>query len=341
MRLFRIVCASFVMFLSSALLFAQIPTKPAFEVASIKVSPPLSSLTDQIKSGTVRHGMTVRGARFDCHMELLSLIAAAYRIKTSQILGPDWLSSRRFEIHATISEGTSKDLVPEMLQTLLEERFKLKAHLGNKEQPVYALVVSKEGPKLMNADDTSSTSDADATPFGTSAPGNGTENNVVSINTLDGQRIIKQEGDSIVSIDPRTGPVRMSSGSNGTVRIDILKMSMSAFAEWLTPLIDRPVVDATDLKGSYKMTMELPTEVIRNAFIMKASTSDLASSGANPFRGPATSAPGTDGPVGNASDPSGRAVFSAVEKLGLKLDRRKALVETLIIEQVEKNPTEN
>ncbi|PYS45148.1 MAG: hypothetical protein DMG13_32700 [Acidobacteria bacterium] len=33
-----------------------------------------------------------------------------------------WLSSRRFEIHATISEGTSKDLVPEMLQTLLEER---------------------------------------------------------------------------------------------------------------------------------------------------------------------------------------------------------------------------
>ena len=62
-------------------------------------------------------------------------------------------------------------------------------------------------------------------------------------------------------------------------------MSMSAFAEWLTPLIDRPIVDATDLKGSYKMTMELPTEVIRNAIIMKASTSALASSGTNPFRG--------------------------------------------------------
>ncbi len=44
MRLFRIVCASLVTFSSSALLFAQTPEKRAFEVASIKASPPLPTL---------------------------------------------------------------------------------------------------------------------------------------------------------------------------------------------------------------------------------------------------------------------------------------------------------
>jgi hypothetical protein len=95
MRRFRIVCASFVIFSSSAFqtptkrAFEQTPAKPAFEVASIKASAPLPTLIAQIKSGEVRPGMTVIGARFDCLMSLESLIAAAYRIKTSQIVGSD------------------------------------------------------------------------------------------------------------------------------------------------------------------------------------------------------------------------------------------------------------
>jgi len=35
------------------------------------------------------------------------------------------------------------------------------------------------------------------------------------------------------------------------------------------------------------------------------------------------------------------AVFAAIEKVGLKLDSRKAPIETLIIEQVEKSPTDD
>jgi uncharacterized protein (TIGR03435 family) len=42
-----------------------------------------------------------------------------------------------------------------------------------------------------------------------------------------------------------------------------------------------------------------------------------------------------------ASDPSSGAVFRAVQKLGLKLESRKARVEKLIIDHIEKNPTEN
>ena len=322
MRLSGIVCASFVVCSTSALLFGQTPAKPkpAFEVASIKASAPLSTLIAQ----RVRFGMTISGARFDCQMSLNDLIAAAYRIKTDRIAGPEWLTSQRFEIHATIPEDTSKDQVPEMIQTLLEERFKLKAHRENKEQQVYALVVSKEGPKLMNADDVS---DAGATPIG------------------GGPMSIKREGDSFFIFDPRTGMVtrggRGGSG-NGTMRMEILKTSMPAFAEYLTPLVDHPVLDATGLKGSYKMTMELPMEVYRNAIMNRPVPSDLASAlGTIPFSRPATAVPSTDAPAGNALDPSGRAVFPAIERLGLKLDSRKAPIEKLIIEHIEKNPTEN
>jgi uncharacterized protein (TIGR03435 family) len=229
-----------------------------------------------------------------------------------------------------------------MLQTLLEERFKLRAHLENKEQAVYALVVAKDGPRLMNGDDASSASDASATPVGTSATDNRGEKNVQTLNTPDGPMIIKREGGSTLIIDPRTGPVRTSVGSNGTMRMEILKMSMSGFAEWLTPLMDRPVVDATDLKGSYRMTMELPMEVIRNAVMNRPAPADLGSLlGATPFSTSAGPLPATDGLAGNPSDPAGRTVFLAVEKFGLKLDPRKAPIETLIIEHIEKNPTEN
>lgn len=71
----------------------------------IKASAPLPVLMAQVRSGTVRPGMSVSGNRFDCLMPLNQLITAAYAIKTSQIVGPDWLNSERFEIHATMNDA--------------------------------------------------------------------------------------------------------------------------------------------------------------------------------------------------------------------------------------------
>jgi len=52
--------------------------------------------------------------------------------------------------------------------------------------------------------------------------------------------------------------------------------------------------------------------------------------------------PGAGGPGGiAASDPSGGGMFQAVQKLGLKLESQKAPVDKLIIDHIEKNPTEN
>jgi uncharacterized protein (TIGR03435 family) len=47
-------------------------------------------------------------------------------------------------------------------------------------------------------------------------------------------------------------------------------------------------------------------------------------------------------PASAASEPSGgSSVYASVQKLGLKLEKRKAPVEQLIIDYVEKAPTED
>jgi uncharacterized protein (TIGR03435 family) len=51
-------------------------------------------------------------------------------------------------IVATIPHDATEAQVPELLQTLLAERFKLTLHHETKDLPVYALVVGKSGPKL-------------------------------------------------------------------------------------------------------------------------------------------------------------------------------------------------
>jgi uncharacterized protein (TIGR03435 family) len=57
-----------------------------------------------------------------------------------------------------------------MLQAVLEDRLKLKVHLGSKEVPMYNLVIAKDGPKLHAAKPGDTYPDglkaADGTPIG-------------------------------------------------------------------------------------------------------------------------------------------------------------------------------
>ena len=117
--------------------------RPAFEVASIKPSPPPST------PGMMRIGMQRAPGRVTYSgMSLKLLIQNAFRVKNYQISGPAWLDSERFEIVAKLPEGANADQTPEMMQKLLAERFGLKLHRETKELPVYALVTGKNGPKL-------------------------------------------------------------------------------------------------------------------------------------------------------------------------------------------------
>jgi uncharacterized protein (TIGR03435 family) len=79
---------------------------------------------------------------------LLSLIQRAYSLKEFQISGPEWLRNAFFDITATLPAGTARDQLMPALQALLAERFQMAVHRQQKDLPVYALVVAKNGPKL-------------------------------------------------------------------------------------------------------------------------------------------------------------------------------------------------
>ena len=49
---------------------------------------------------------------------------------------------------AKLPAGAKQFNVPEMLQSLLAERFKVAIHRETRELPIYALVVGKNGPKM-------------------------------------------------------------------------------------------------------------------------------------------------------------------------------------------------
>jgi uncharacterized protein (TIGR03435 family) len=92
--------------------------------------------------------------------------------------------------------------------------------------------------------------------------------------------------------------------------------TMNYFAFRLSQLMDRPVVDHTDLKGGFDFeltyTRDLPPNIPPGAMLN-----------------------------GEPIDTSGPTVFAAIrQQLGLKLEPQKAPVEILVIEHVEK-PTEN
>ncbi len=110
----------------------------SFEVASVK--PAASSQWRESKAGTDRvdfPGVTLRYC-----------IAFAYGVKEYQVFGPSWLGELRFDILAKGAAGTRREQLPEMMQALLAQRFKLQVRQETKEFSVFALVVGKNGPKL-------------------------------------------------------------------------------------------------------------------------------------------------------------------------------------------------
>ena len=139
---------------SLGLIFAQhAGDQPRFEVASIKPSDPNPDNPMFI-------GMSADGAMVKyTNITLRDCIRGAYRVRDFQIVGPDWMTKARFEINAKLPAAVSADQIPEMLQGLLADRFKLEIRRDLKEQNVYALIVGTTGAKLKHAerkaDDTS------------------------------------------------------------------------------------------------------------------------------------------------------------------------------------------
>ncbi len=310
--------------LAAGALLGQAPAaKPvAFEVATIRAAPPTMEVIQQIQSGKAKIGMTVDEGRVDMGFQSPGdLIRIGFRVKQYQIQGPDWMAQPRFEIQAKIPAGVSKDLVPEMLQSLLAERFKLTYHREKKELPVYALIVGKGGLKLTAA------SDAPEAPL-PDAPG------AMSIGTEKGPMKIVQDGKggSEVQGGQFGGTMRTSVSATG-IHLEITKAKIAELVDLLTGLVDKPVVDMTDLKGAYQVTLDLPMDDLM--ILAQRNAAQLG------IQLPAQPQAAGANPADLASTPGGAAIFQAIEKMGLKLDARKAPVDVIVVDHLEKAPTDN
>ena len=113
---------------------------PSFDNVEIQSSSPVDPWMSigLLPDGTVQ-----------CHYTTLRmLIAAAYDRDEDLVTGgPAWFDTERFDLIARTAP-TSKDNLRLMLQTLLGQRFKLVLKHSSKTEPVFALTVGKDGPKL-------------------------------------------------------------------------------------------------------------------------------------------------------------------------------------------------
>jgi len=146
-----------------------IPGSPRFEVASVRrASTEFTAGARSTGLGQVEISSQRASYR---NITLKSLVAKAYDIKDFQVSGPAWIDSDRYDIIATIPEGTSEAKVPVMLQSLLVERFQMKIRRIRKPYEGYVLSVAKGGPKLTpaahpKASNTRNVSDSTTVSFG-------------------------------------------------------------------------------------------------------------------------------------------------------------------------------
>ena len=204
------------------------------------------------------------------------------------------MSATRFDVLAKPPAGATSEQIPEMLQDLLADRFKLVAHRETKERNVYALVVGKDGPKMKEA-----SPDA-GTPFP---------------NGLGGRKVLMRSINSDGNLESTVSVL------NGRTILESPKINMHEFALTIGRYLDDPVVDLTGLTGDYEIAVDVPGNTNAGARrLARSASSDAA---------PA------------ASEPSGTSILKSIQTLGLRLERRKAPLEYLIVDHLEKVPTEN
>jgi len=212
--------------LAGALAAQSAPARMEFEVASVKPAPAIVAGPD------VNIGVRIDGAQFRCtSYSLKDYIRFAYNVKQYQVEGPEWIAQERYTVTAKIPEGGTGH-VREMVQSLLDERFKLKLHREKKDFPVYALIVGKGGIKM------------------TEEPADPPDPALLDVD------VKAQGGRGGVNVDLGKGSYFGFADDKLTGK----KLEMTRFADMLAMFADKPVIDMTDLKGHYDFSIALSDE---------------------------------------------------------------------------------
>lgn len=305
--------------------------KPSFEVISIKPSAP----------GLGIRGGGTRGDRFNMAGATLKMLLQQAYQKTStgtpisqlQIIGgPSWMDTDRYDVTATAdcSGGVlSREQVQLMIQSLLEDRFQLKAHSETRELPIYNLVVGKDGPKIKASEDQTP---PNAGRGGQPQPCSPAPANAQATGPLPPPLPLPGPGQRGGILDPnfpmpRGAMAMMFNGTGSTLRA--AAVPISNLVGMLQQQVGRQIIDKTGLTGLFDFTLQFSAEGL--------SVPGLPP-GALPPPGPGA-AGGAPGVAAPAADPT-PSLFTAIQELGLRLESSKGPVEVLVVDSAQK-PTEN
>lgn len=199
-------------------------TPPTFEVVSIKRS---------LSTDTFGGSLLLPDGRYTAtNVPLILLLDAAFRIPPERIIGgPAWIRSDRYNVEARAQPKTSPDATGPMLQSVLRDRFQLRARVEKRDTPVYVLVVARAGgpagpgirPAAFDCDDMQSAKKGLATLSTDGIPGCG----------------------------DRRAPGRWLAGG----------VSLAALEDVLAPAVGRPVVNQTNNERRFDIRLEWTPEV--------------------------------------------------------------------------------
>ena len=236
-----------------------------FEVADVHVSVPPEN-GPPVVSTAARIGVPRNGRYEIVRATMVDLIRTAYGVEADKVVGgPHWLEMNRFDLVAKVPASATRETVMPMLQTLLAERFGLVVRQEPK--AVAANVLVRSGGELRLRD---------ATSAGTC------QQNLATI----------------------------AAGAQLTMTLTCRGVSMAALAEQIVRLgttmagVKGPVVDASDLKGSYDVDLQFVPSALSSAS-------------------------------------GGQTFAQALAAVGLKLEAREVPIPTITVERVNETPTPN
>jgi len=304
--------AAFALFISGgAIAVSQTPSTPPtpgprFEVVSIKRNQtPLTPGVNPIFIQRADGGFT------QTRVPISSLIGRAYSTAPIDMVGlPEWALREYYDVSATssLTKATAEDRTA-MMRAMLADRVQLLVHVETREQPVYDLLVArgdgKLGAGLTPIDADCAAKLAADRAAAEAAPNAGVPPPRPEMPDFNAPPPACTLRTVALALKDR----QLKPGTGG----DLMEgeATMETLAMGLRMSTGRLIVDKTGLRGSYRINMLY----------------DMMGSRRGPEITPAPDAVPT--------------VFTAIrERLGLKLESSKALLDTLIIDRLER-PSEN
>jgi uncharacterized protein (TIGR03435 family) len=256
-----------------AVAYAQ---SPEFDAVSIKAAAPAGGSSSSGGPGTKTPTV------WTCqNLTLHNIVWIGFNLRSQQLVAPDWMHEPRFDITAKIPEGTTHEQFYLMFQKMLADRFDLKVHHTQKEVQGYELTIAKGGIKFKQSG---------ATPANSEAPA---ESPTMRTDT-NGFPVPSPGSSGYIITSSRAGGQWLHEKIDPLIRL-------------LDSVVDKPVVDATGLAGTYDFSLHwVPDRMQTDAAL--------------------------DGPD----------IFVALEKqLGLKLTPKKVSIPIVVVDHAEKLPKEN